>query len=662
MTATWVSQGTGSRNVPTSTTQNVTITLGTAPSGSNWIFVTAISNDNAGNVIVGTITCGSVSLTKIDNGSSGSGFVPGLWASPWVTGMSGTITVPFTNTSAGTRGVYAAAVVISGAIGSKPTNWNSFRTTNSTGSFDGNGTGTYGSGGSTSVTSNILSWTGSATVPTTYDSQKEPFVLALWQQHNAPNTPSTTINGVTTISNGNITTTGQATGTLVLNSTTGFASSGNGYINSPDGVIYFSWTGLSGSNLTGCTVSSSSGFFNYSTSLSLWGVYVTSPVLIQTSTATAQPTGGWSMGINGSNVTQIGVNIATAALAGGLGAGTLTLQWGQSTGQTVTPAYLNISPTASGNAGALLYTLVPDTRSITRTPKTSSSSQTASTSKSRVFVRILQATQTRAAKLLNGKGYPRSLSVTQTRAATTSKSRRFVRALKSVQVSAPVVLSSRLYVRAIKSIQSSAINTIAVKIRTRAVTAVQSSTASLSSHKILVRSIAALQSSVAKLVQSNVFRRSAVTSQVVSATVVRTRTYARGIQVQSSYVVGSSRSVTFVRRAVAASSAAVQASRRLGKNYLIVSTATIRQATSGSVRLLIPVVALWNSAKNTTTNLLIRAQALVNHQIFINSNDWAVMDNGQPVPGTGTDAFDDVPPEITEEDDALGTDVVPFHD
>ena len=92
------------------------------------------------------------------------------------------------------------------------------------------------------------------------------------------------------------------------------------------------------------------------------------------------------------------------------------------------------------------------------------------------------------------------------------------------------------------------------------------------------------------------------------------------------------------------------------------STSRILQATSGSVKLLIPVTALWGSAQTTATRIAIRAQTLINDSIFVNSDDWVEPNNGQPTEGNETEIFDNVPETINEVDDQLGVDIVPFHE
>ena len=134
-------------------------------------------------------------------------------------------------------------------------------------------------------------------------------------------------------------------------------------------MLPFTWTGKSGNNLTGCSISggSASGFYNYSLATGT-GASINHPVLIQTSSPTAaQLINGWQMGVNAT--TGIGVNIATAGVSGVQAAGQLTLSFGQAGGLSTTPAYLITEAVTA--AGAVLLTAVPSTRTMTRSSKAS---------------------------------------------------------------------------------------------------------------------------------------------------------------------------------------------------------------------------------------------------------------------------------------------------
>jgi len=46
---------------------------------------------------------------------------------------------------------------------------------------------------------------------------------------------------------------------------------------------------------------------------------------------------------------------------------------------------------------------------------------------------------------------------------------------------------------------------------------------------------------------------------------------------------------------------------------------------------------------------------------FASSSDYSRPSSGQPVPGTGPEIFDDVPETVNEDNNPLGTDIVPVY-
>ena len=366
MAVTYINSGSGTATGTTNGT--ITITLSAAPTAGQWVFVAVMSGDPV-NMNPGTVRCGTIILNAIDLGDEGSGNLgprPALYGAPFQTGMTTSVTVPWINSLGISRQIVAATLVLGGMASTPTTAYAHLRTLNSAGLFDGTcgplTTDIGGNVGSTSVSSNVLTYTSSTGIRTAYDSQKQPFILATWQALSAYTAPST-ISGAATIANGVITTTGQTSGTLVLASATTYGTTGTAYLLTTDGVVPFAWTGKTGNNLTGCTIygGSASGFYNYSLTTGT-GASINHPVLIQTAlNSTAQPFNGWQMGINAT--TGIGVSVATTAATGGLAAGQLTLSFGQSDGLSSTPAYLI---TGSSTAGSSLFTLVPSTRKMSR--------------------------------------------------------------------------------------------------------------------------------------------------------------------------------------------------------------------------------------------------------------------------------------------------------
>ena len=351
----------------------LTLTLPTsAPSAGQWVFVAFMGNDPA-NVKPSVAKCGTVNLDLVDAGYVLTGSrVPVLYGAQMPsTGMTQSITITWTNTAGVSRSMYASAIVIGGAVTSGYTAFSVHsKYYNTLGLYDGtsNGldVGTLASNGVTQATGSVLSWSSSAGIATSYDAQKQPFVLATWNGTGAAGyTAAQTINGATTIINGQPTTSGKAAGTITLTSASTYTVTPV-YIMTPNGVCPITYSGVSGNDLVNCSVygGSASGFYNYATNLNGAGVSINYPMLIQTASPTAaQPLNGWQMGINAT--TGRGSSIGTAGVTGVQAQGQLTLSFGQSSGLSSTPAYL-VTSGAANPCGAVLVTLIPSTRTMTR--------------------------------------------------------------------------------------------------------------------------------------------------------------------------------------------------------------------------------------------------------------------------------------------------------
>ena len=373
MPVSYINSTSGSQT-SSATSGTLTLTaLSAAPTTGAWIFVAFMGNDPA-NVLPSAAKCGSISLNPIDVGYGFSGSrIPFLYGAPYQSGMSTAVTVTWNNSSGNSRGMYATCIVIGGAYATYNAFYSNLRTQVANGLFDSScgpyNVGQLQSNGTSQASGATLSWSNSAGIQTSYDTQKEPFFLASWNGVSAYTAPST-LNGAATIANGVITTSSQASGTVVLASASTYGTTGTAYLLTTSGVCPFSWTGKSGNNLTGCSIygGSASGFYNFSLANGT-GASINHPVLIQTSSITAaQPINGWQMGVNAT--TGIGVSVATAGVAGVQAAGQLTLSFGQSSGLTSTPAYLVTSGSANP-CGSVMVTLVPTTRTMTRSSKAS---------------------------------------------------------------------------------------------------------------------------------------------------------------------------------------------------------------------------------------------------------------------------------------------------
>ena len=502
MPVSYINSTSGSQT-SSATSGTLTLTaLSAAPTTGQWIFVAFMGNDPA-NVQPQVAKCGTINLSVIDPGYVITGSrVPVLYGAPYQSGMSTAVTVTWNNSSGNSRGMYATCIVIGGAVATPTTSYAHLRTFNSLGLFDGSSSGidvgTLASNGTSQASGATLSWTQSSGVPTSYDTQKEPFFLASWNGVSAYTVPST-LNGAATIASGVITTSGQSSGTVVLASAATYGTTGTAYLLTTSGVCPFSWTGKSGNNLTGCSVygGSASGFYNFSLATGT-GASINHPVLIQTSSITAaQPINGWQMGVNAT--TGIGVSVATAGVSGVQAAGQLTLSFGQSSGLTSTPAYLVTSGSAN-SCGSVMVTLVPTTRTMTRSSKASQvftdlASKTTNTVRQAIATHVRLARESRqvfyqvvsaamgvlADYDLKTVNRVRQAVATMSRASRASKVLTFTRRASSALVGASQGIKTATFNRTAKA---TAVNSVVV---TRAIvrnrTAVATATYAISSSK-----------------------------------------------------------------------------------------------------------------------------------------------------------------------------------
>ena len=531
MPVSYINSTSGSQT-SSATSGTLTLTaLSAAPTTGQWIFVAFMGNDPA-NVQPQVAKCGTINLNVIDPGYVITGSrVPVLYGAPYQSGMSTAVTVTWNNSSGNSRGMYATCIVIGGAVATPTTSYAHLRTFNSLGLFDGSSSGidvgTLASNGTTQASGATLSWTQSSGVPTSYDTHKEPFFLASWNGVSAYTAPST-LNGAATIANGVITTSGQASGTVVLASASTYGTTGTAYLLTTSGVCPFSWTGKSGNNLTGCSISggSASGFYNYSLATGT-GASINHPVLIQTSSITAaQPLNGWQMGVNAS--TGIGVNIATAGVSGVQAAGQLTLSFGQAGGLSTTPAYLITEAVTA--AGAVLLTAVPSTRTMTRSSKAS-----------QVLTDLASKTTNRA----------RQAIASISRASRASKTTNRVR-----QAIATHVRLARESRQVFYQVVSAAMGVLAdydLKAVNRVRQAIATMSRASSASKVLTLTKRASSALVgaSQGIKTATFNRTAKATAVNSVVVTRAIVRNRTAVATATYAISSSKSRTAIRRAIA---------------------------------------------------------------------------------------------------------------
>ena len=589
--------------------------LSAAPTTGQWLFVAAQSTDAANGTTITGVTCGTVSLALIDAGYSGTDaavWSPSLYAAPYQSGMSTAITVSWGNSTGASRQFTAVALVLGGIAATPTTAYAHLRNLNANGLFDGScGSLSTDLGSATTsvaasqltVTGNILPYTNSAGIRTAYGAQDQPFILATWQQ-GAVTAPST-LNGAASISSGTITTSGQASGTVVLASATTYGTTGTAYLLTTSGVCPFSWTGKSGNNLTGCSVygGSASGFYNYSI-VNGTGASINHPVLIQTSSITAaQPINGWQMGVNAT--TGIGVNISTTGVTGGLPGGFMTLSFGQSLGSNSTPAYL-VTET-SAKIGSVLFTLVPTTRTMART-STASGILADKANKAKTAARNALASLISASKASKVKTSNRTATATHVRAAKVSKTATFLRTAKATLINV-----SREARQVYYQVVSAALAVLAdydIKTVNRVKSAVATLVRTPKVSKVATFPRRASQAVIgaSQAIKAATFRRSAKATAVSSVTVSKTVLRTRRANAVAVYAISSSKSRTFTRRAIATAVALVSVAKTYtpfithpGYVSAAIETASVKSAVkTASVSSDVETASVRSQAKTAT--------------------------------------------------------------
>ena len=636
-------------NTATTATSSFTLTFSAAPIAGNWITIALIPNDIV-NCYTTSITINGIALTQLDSGyASTAQYIPEVWGAPYQAGMAGqtVVTINWANGSGLSRTMYAIGLIWAGASATPTTNYANFRTSTSGGLIDGAGNtnpigSTVSSNGAVSDANGVVSF--SRAIPTSYDSQYEPALVAAVYRGGTPVTPAsaTVSGGSATIVNGVITSSGAPSGTLYINSSVffnGTVSGTIGLVGASGGNIPFSYTGSSPNTLTNCTVPSTSDFYTSTTIPSTSLVIATqasgSSILVSNSSSLANSSRG--------GFATTGAPFAITIAGGTLGAGRLVFSGLTSTGLTTTNAYVLFRASVGGTStgGAVLLSFVPSTRQMSRISK-AVASLTSPITKRQLWSRLVRATVSMTSSLTRFRALVRQAKLSQSEFISVSKISRFNRISRVSNVDTSSILRRRNITRA-----------------TLVSLSLQSVTSRFNRFNRLASSTLSSRGSSTR---SQRFNRRATATQSVTATVIRNRKYGRVVVATSSYTIGTTRTRTLIRRAIASSNTAVKVSKAYGRYYLVKSSSTIKMATSRAVKLIISSTALWNSTKNTTTRIAISAQTLVNKKIFASSNDWQQPNNGQPITGTGTEIFDNVPETINETDDGLGTDVVPFHE
>ena len=445
-----------------------------------------------------------------------------------------------------------------------------------------------------------------------------------------------------------VTSQGSANGVLTTNGTNWIlAGSRLCLVTSSGNAIVNFGPYISGATISGCYIQVASG----DTTFSGMVVPIGSVILATNTTATySWPnfTGGQYGNNSVNNTSAKGIatitgnlyyntGYAATALSGGGGiTGGIALLVGQSTQNSLRqPMYVDLRMGTSNPTGyANILSLVPAGRTLLPT-----SAKANGSSSSRLA--NLKSRLTRAAEFFVARIYKNYRWGRKSIAATSSSER--ISKSTSRTTRANQTVTARINKQQVKNTK--------VNVSWKTLT---------SRNNSLSRAVRTVQNW--KVQTSKKVSRKANISQSVSVVVTRRRVYSRGVRVSASYTVATSRRATFGRRVTAAMSMTAQTTKLKGKFYLVTVVSAVSLSKKKTFSILIPVSTLWNMAKSGTSKLLIPVRAQINQKIFVNSDDWSQPNNGQPVPGTGSEIFDDVPEEFTQEDNPLGTDTVPFHE
>jgi hypothetical protein len=451
----------------TATTATNTYTLPSAPASGQWIVVALYTNQGiipavlgitGQNNYVSAVSCGSVALPLLEGALLTTINTPTVFAAPYASGMTTTLSVTWSNNlPATTLGV--AVLIFSGA--STTTGSMAFRQSN--GAFDGAGDTTFGLT-QAQGSSGRVSWTQSnAAIPTNYDNQQQPFIAAI-ADTNVPTSATlqlartATLFGVTSNSSGQLYQLGGTPGTLAISSATSVynpaGATAYGVIYGTYGNFTFSYTGISGNNLTGC-VATGLGVFAQAPSyapIMLAGTSgVTITAILNTTSATVPNLNGF---LTGSTSYTSGTATANGHVQIGIGGtGTVPARLhliggSNNSGAIKQTAYAiqRINGSNATNGGGLIYTFAPAVRTLTRV-SSASRIMTAKALKEYVWSRLASAALVRSPRALKTNTFNRSSQATYVRAATAIKSMTFRRSASATMNYAVSSSKSRTFGR-----------------------------------------------------------------------------------------------------------------------------------------------------------------------------------------------------------------------
>ena len=397
------------------------------------------------------------------------------------------------------------------------------------------------------------------TVPTSYGSQKQPWVAAYITSEATVLSQLRSSSALITIDTSrNVTSAGSATGTIVTTATiSSTATASSGVIPTPNGNMVFSYTGISGTTFTGCTVATAPSsnivcpqyvclLISQATGHAVAGV-------LPTASATSSASSGLANGDSSPTVSSL--NAIPQAQMASPSTNRLIMFGGYNAGGakiTTAVGALRIGAGTPSGRG-LLYTFVPATR--TQTDLASATATSAgSTPRKRLIYRLTSAVQTIIA----------------------STKREYFR---------------QRMARAISVFTSSAFK---AKLSKRNAQAVRVSTPKATRTKSSLRNALASQIQASRGLRAVSRRKSANATQMVAATVTRRKSLNRFGQAVSVYAIGSTKRITQVRRALAG---LVGAARALVSVFIISHPGTV------SVGFIVPSVKVGMQSPSVNVDM-----------------------------------------------------------
>ena len=428
----------------------------------------------------------------------------------------------------------------------------------------------------------------SSYLPTSYVGQQQPWIGAFYSQQTTFGT-QTNLSSAVTISAGTTT-----VGTISVTATTGAASSGKFVLPTTSGNIVVSYSGITSTTFTGCTIASALG---QSVTAPIYSniIYPTSTTqglssVLASPSSTSTVLGGL---VCGNSTPASGVlTQVRQTLTAGFATGSLILMCGYvpTNAKSLTPIF-GASRVNGGTPGGMtgsIYSFVPATQTLT--PENASAVATALSQAAKAIARtrIANATQVFVATLARTIGHARISQATQILIATSSRVAWYVRTSQATQIL--IAKSSRVaqYVRTLQATQIliAKSSRVARYVRTlRATRILIAKSSRVTRHARIAQAtlvrIATTNKNVTKRVQTVQIRMNGLTkalSKSVKATQIRTSKSSA-----TRYLVLNA----FLRLTVSAKSVASakgNANAALGVTYTLTSTSNAKAQLSAALR------------------------------------------------------------------------------